>query len=560
MENNSGDIEKISEKGLRKALNKVRKTKKRTKIILGLVLIVVLVIVGFIVFRKKSPTYELTEVIISDIVEDVSSNGTVEAADDIELKFKNAGTIENISVKVGDKVKKGIVLARLESGEIYSQYLQAQASYNQAKAKLDQLLAGATNEEVKVYEQVLENAKISLDDIRDKAENDLQDDYNTALVYLIDASSKYNKALADLKDTEKVYFYYSTSLETTFRSKRAEAEDAFWGVSSLGIKGAKDFIDEAVNDPTQENIDFALLETRSALVEVIDILDYTKTAMADPTIRENVSSTDRTTIDTDIGYNNIAYSNINTAQSNISSQKITNRVNINTAESAYNKAKVDLDEIKAAPRDVDIAVYQADVEKYKANTEEYSQKLKDNSVIAPFDGTVTKTDGKIGEIVSANSKNVVSLISPNNFQIEADISEADIGKINLENPVKITLDAFAEEEWEGTVVEADTGKTVIDGVVYYRIKVLFDKIDPRLKSGMSADILIQTAKKDKVLIVPQRAVVNKNGKRFVRILDNNKIKEIEVGTGLKGNKGEVEITFGLKEKDKAVLYLKNSQK
>jgi len=560
MENNIGDIEKISEKGLRKALNKVRKTKKRTKIILGLVLIIILVIVGFIVFHKKALTYELAEVIISDVVEDVSSNGTVEAADDIELKFKNAGTIENISVKVGDKVKKGTVLARLESGEIYSQYLQAQASYNQAKAKLDQLLAGATNEEIKVYEQVLENAEISLDDVKDKAENDLEDDYNSALVYLVDASSKANKALADLKDMEKVYFYRSTSLETTFRSKRAEAEDAFWGVSSSGIKGAKDFIDEAVDNPTQENIDSALLETRSALVKVIDALDYTKTAMADSTIRENVSSTDRTTIDTDIGYNNTAYSNINTAQSNISTQKITNRVNINTAESVYNKAKVDLDKIKAAPRDVDIAVYQADVEKYRANTEEYSQKLKDNSVIAPFDGTVTKTDGKIGETVSANSKNVVSLISPDNFQIEADISEADIGKINSENPVKITLDAFAEEEWNGTVVEVDTGKTVVDGVVYYRIKVLFDKTDSRLKSGMSADILIQTAKKDKVLIVPQRAVVNKNGKKFVRILENNKIKEIEVGTGLKGNKGEVEITFGLQEGDEIVLYLKNSQK
>ncbi|OGZ32258.1 MAG: hypothetical protein A2V69_02870 [Candidatus Portnoybacteria bacterium RBG_13_40_8] len=547
----------IPQKSAKKLIEKMRKMKKRTKIILGIVLIIVLVIAGFGIFRKKAPTYEFTEVKISDVVEDISSNGTVEAADDIELKFKNAGTIEGILTRVGDNVKKGTVLARLESGGIYSQYLQAQASYNQAKAKLDQLLAGALNEEIIIYEQVLDNAKISLDDTKAKAENDLEDDYNSALVYLIDASSKYNKALADLKDMEKVYFFRSTSLETTLRAKKAEAEDAFWGVSSLGIKGAEEFIDETINNPIEENIDSVLIEIRSALVKIIDALDYTKKAMADPIIREDVSSTDRTTIDTDIAYNNTAYSNINTAQSNISSQKITNRMNINIAESAYNKARVDLDKIKAAPRDVDIAVYQADVEKYKASVEEYNQKLKDNSVIAPFDGVVTKTDGKIGEIVSANGKNVVSLISPNNFQVEADISEADIGKINLGNSVKITLDAFSEEEWDGTVVEVDTGKTVIDGVVYYRIKVLFDKTDSRLKSGMSADVLIQTARKDKVLTVPQRAVINKNGKKFVRILEGNKIKEIEVGTGLKGNKGEIEITFGLKEKDEIVLYLKN---
>jgi len=554
------EIQNIPQKSAKKLIEKMRKMKKRTKIILGIVLIIVLAIVGFFIFRKKAPLYEIIEAKSDILIEDVSSNGTVEAADDIELKFKNAGTIEAILTKVGNKVKKGTILARLESGETYSQYLQAQASYNQAKAKLDQLMAGATNEEIRVYEQVLENAKNSLDDARAKAENDLKQDYNSALVYLIDASSKYNKALADMKDMEKVYFYHSTSLEATFASKKAKAEDAFWGVSNLGTKGAEAFIDEAVNDPTYENIDSALIEMRSALEKVIDALDYTKKAMADPTIRENVSSTDRTTIDTDITNNNTGYGYINTAQTDIANQRITNQTNINSAESTYNKAKVDLDKIKAAPRSVDIAVYKADVERYKANTEEYSQKLKNNSIVAPFDGVVTKTDGRIGEIVSANTKTIISLISPDIFQIEADISEADIGKINLENPVKITLDAFIEEEWNGTVVEIDTGKTTIDGVVYYRIKILFDKVDTRLKSGMSADVLVQTARKENVLSVPQRAIINKNNKKFVRILEGDKINEVDVETGLRGNKGEIEITKGLEQGDKVILYLKNAQK
>ena len=247
------NIEKETAKGFKKMIKKLRKAKKRTKIILGLVLIVVLAIAGFLIFRKKEATYELVEVKRGEVIEEVSATGTIEAAEEVDLRFNSSGIIEKINVQVGDKVKKGTYLIQLASGELSSQYLQAQASYNQAKAKLDQLLAGATSEEIQVAQQVVENAQIVLDDARDKAENDLQQDYNSALVYLVDTSSKGNKALADLKDMEKVYFYRSTSLETTFRDKRTKAEDAFYGTSILD--GADDLVDKAMTDPSYENID-----------------------------------------------------------------------------------------------------------------------------------------------------------------------------------------------------------------------------------------------------------------------------------------------------------------
>src|SRR4030043_597568 len=108
----------IPQKSAKKLVEKMRKMKKITKITLGIILIVILFIAGFFIFRKKAPPYEIMEVKSDILIEDVSSNGTVEAAEDIELKFKNAGTIEGILTKVGDKVKKGTILARLESGEI----------------------------------------------------------------------------------------------------------------------------------------------------------------------------------------------------------------------------------------------------------------------------------------------------------------------------------------------------------------------------------------------------------------------------------------------------------
>lgn len=553
MEDNIGDIEKISEKGLRKALNKLRKTKKRTKIILGIVLIVVLV-AGYFIFKPKAQTYEWDTVKKGDVVKEVSANGTVEATSEIDLKFKSSGTIDKIFNKVGNKVKKGAILVQLDTGEVYSQYLQAQASYNQAKAKLDQLLAGASQEKIAVYEQVVENAEVSLADARAKADNDLNQDYNSALVYLIDASSKANKALADLKDMEKVYFYHSTSLETTFRSKRAEAEDAFYGTATTD--GAEDLVAKAVDDSSQENINTALLMMKTALQKVIAALDYTKSAMADATVRENVSSTDRTTIDTDISYNNTAYSNINTAQKDIADQKITNQTNINSAENILKKAEADLNEIKAPSREVDIAIFRTDVEKYKASVTEYSQKLADASIIAPFDGEIAKIDGKIGETVTADGKVIITLLSPNGFEIKADVPETDIGNIAQNNPATIVLDAFPETTYQGQILEINPAETVIEGVVYYQLKVLFTEPNNNLRSGMSGDVTIQVAKKENVLSVPQRAVITKNGDKIVRILVDEKIQEVKVVTGIKGSKGEIEIISGLNEGEKIITFLK----
>ena len=448
----------------KKSLQKIKSMKKRTKIIFGIIIIIIILIL-IPILKPNKPTYETGNVIKSDVIQEISANGTIQSIEEIDLKFKSSGTLDKILVKVGDPVKKGAYLMSLDSGTVYSQYLQAQASYNQAKAKLDQLIAGASIEEIKVSEQVLENTGVALNDAKAKATNDLNQDYASALVYLLSASNKCNKAITDLKDIEKTYFYDSSAITKTFKEKKGLAEEVFLGVSALNIKGAQELAEIAIDDPTQNNIDLALLKMWTALQKTSDALEYTKTAMSDPSFRGSVSATDKTTINSDAADIDSAFSNINSSQSNIAEQKITNQVNINTAESTYNKAKVDLDKLIAKPREVDIAVYQADVDRYKANLNEYADKLNDASIIAPFNGVIAKIDAKIGENIVANEKVVVTLIGPEGLQIEIDVPETDISKISMNDPVTITLDAIQEESYVGQIREIDSGKTVIEGVV-----------------------------------------------------------------------------------------------
>jgi len=93
-------------------------------------------------------------------------------------------------------------------------------------------------------------------------------------------------------------------------------------------------------------------------------------------------------------------------------------------------------------------------------------------------------------------------------------------------------------------------------VIYYKVTVIFDEIDERVKSGMSADISIETEKKENTLYVPYRAIIYKEGKKIVRVLEGEKIKEIEVETGIKNVKGEIEILSGLEEGDKVITFIR----
>jgi len=92
---------------------------------------------------------------------------------------------------------------------------------------------------------------------------------------------------------------------------------------------------------------------------------------------------------------------------------------------------------------------------------ELQQKLNDAILKAPFPGVVAKIDIKIGEVVTAGGESVISLISANKFEIEVDVPEADIGKVDIGDPARIVLDAFPEESWPGQVAEIEPAETII---------------------------------------------------------------------------------------------------
>ncbi|NCP46395.1 MAG: HlyD family efflux transporter periplasmic adaptor subunit, partial [Flavobacteriales bacterium] len=153
------------------------------------------------------------------------------------------------------------------------------------------------------------------------------------------------------------------------------------------------------------------------------------------------------------------------------------------------------------------------IQKTQASRDSVLRQINDTTMIAPMDGIVTERKLTVGENAVANSP-IITISDPTNLIIESNISETDITKVALEQKAMIVFDALTDKDiFVASVIEIDPASTVIQDVVYYRVKLKLANVDARLKIGMSCDVDILTAQVDNVLMIPQRAIKNEDTKK-----------------------------------------------
>lgn len=277
----------------------------------------------------------------------------------------------------------------------------------------------------------------------------------------------------------------------------------------------------------------------------------------------NAQNNYQTQIDTYQAAVNTANNSLLTARTSLATalaskdvQLASSRASVDSALGSYNLTKAQLDYKTAAPRTVDVSYYRAQVASASASLEYYRSQLEDYTLKAPTDGKITFVNYSVGEQTSS-TKAVVSMLGKNKFYIEVDIPESDIAKVKIGNPVSITLDAYSDDvKFDGQVILVYPAETVIQDVVYYKVKVEMNETTYEIKSGMTANCDILTDHRENVLTMPARALQDKNGRQFVRILVNGKPAERDVTVGLRGDEGEIEVISGLNAGDKVIILEK----
>ena len=151
------------------------------------------------------------------------------------------------------------------------------------------------------------------------------------------------------------------------------------------------------------------------------------------------------------------------------------------------------------------------------------------------------------------TESIITLLPASPYKIEVDIYEEDIVKMKIGNKVEILLIALPSEIFEGQIISIDPAEELIDGVVYYTVTVNFDKTPEGIRPGMTVDLIIKTALKEDVLIVPGDAIEKKDGKNIVQVFQDNQAEERKIEIGLIGSDDIIEILSGLAEGEKVII-------
>ncbi len=221
----------------------------------------------------------------------------------------------------------------------------------------------------------------------------------------------------------------------------------------------------------------------------------------------------------------------------------------------------------------------------------YSQaqtNLKYSTIKSPVDGIVVSRNVDVGQTVAASFQTPTLFTIAQDLtkmEIDTSVDEADISRVKEGQPVTFTVDSYPDIRFKGKVSQIRNAPVVTQNVVTYVVVVSVDNRELKLKPGMTANVNIETARKENVLKIPAAALrfkpqkdKEKGGAKGPRVAagtrdsgkkadqtvfmpgKDNKPVAVSIRTGL-SNDGQVEVTEGnLKENDEVIVEQKVQKK
>ena len=174
------------------------------------------------------------------------------------------------------------------------------------------------------------------------------------------------------------------------------------------------------------------------------------------------------------------------------------------AQSELDASKVAVDSAQAQ-----LQSSEATVEQAQASLNQNQVNLEHTIISAPIDGIVTQRSVDVGQTVAASMQAPTLFILAadlTKMQVNANIDEADVGRIRPGQHVTFRVDAYPGEEFEGTVVQIRLQPVIVQNVTTYGTIIDVPNKDLKLKPGMTANLRVEIGKATDVLRVPNTAL------------------------------------------------------
>lgn len=543
--------------------------KRRSTIFIAITLFVIVVLAARSCGPTRSAPVQTVSVQRGDLVQTVSVVGTVKAAERVDLAFERGGRLTYVGVSVGSRVRAGQLLLRLDAGTLPAQWRSAQASAEAERVRHEELKRGTRPEELAAARTKVANAEVALanaeahrTDVGRTAAADLNADLAVAIVDAQEAVTKAKSTLVVLTDIQYAHFTGDDQASLRLAEAKAQAIAALFELPAAGrfTSATLAGVDWGVYSRVRLLAAPADLgDVTTALAESVEALRDVRTALDAVPVSDQLTATEKTSLAAEKNTSSTGIGILSDRQQDIAGQQAANTAALTTAATSRDDAAAALANARdtlalaqAGSTPEQVAAQAARWRAAEATVQSYAAQLAQASLYAPFAGVVTRRDARAGELVTAGTP-VLGLISEAAFEIESFVPEADIAKLSIGDTASTTLDAYGDAAvFTARVTSIDPAETVVEGVSTYRVVAQFTLRDERIKSGMTANLDIETDRRTQVLTIPFRAVAG-NGRRTVRVQRAAVVEIVPVEVGLRGSDGRVEIIAGLAEGDQLVI-------
>lgn len=522
--------------------------KKKPKVFIPLVIVIIALI--FIGHKNNQETnFGLYTVSSQEFIQEVTVTGKVTPAQKVDMSFEVSGKIKNIKAIVGTQVKAGEVLAELSNLDYIASVNKNQATYLSEQAKLANLQNGSRPEELRIAISNVETAQQNLEQSKSDVVEGIKDAFATvddAVKNKVDTVFRYPQST----HPELVFFVDgNTSLKNQVEFERLRIYEIYpeWITLIQSISSSGSITDAQINT-IKNNLQYVQSFLNDLNIAVANIGEGVRDEDQSVQYRSDIST---------------ARQSVNTAIQTLNTTISTYRNN----QSALVRVEEQLKLAQQGSTAEEITAQRAQTQGAAAGVSSATASLNKTRLIAPFDGIITRVAYKTGESVSQTDA-VITLMSNSAFEVETFVSENDAPKLKVGQPAKVTLDALGDSiVFDAVVNQVDLSETIKDGVVTYKTRLQFVSQDERIKSGLTANVTVESDRRPETLKVPQSAIVLQKGKKYVKqvpvsaetwspLVDKN-AKLVLVTTGGIDRDGDIEIVQGLQAGDKVIIRTNN---
>ncbi len=420
----------------------------------------------------------------------VSATGNVKSEAEVRLTFQQVGTVAEILVSEGQTVRKGDVIARLDTQDLELALSQAQAALEQAKTAAEQATIA------------VENAKVQR----------------------IIATANYSRTVGSVRASD------IAAARAALAAAEANLEKLQSGPTPEDLAAA---------EANLRNAEAALRQAQSAYDRAFSMnpagIGASPQALQLEQATNNFNAAkaqyDRVAKGADEAQIKAARQQVESARANL--DKLLNPVR-----------DFDLQQAEAQLQQADIALKNAELQAANAQNQvrlaeiqlkQAQRRLDQASLKSPIDGVVSSINFKVGELVGAQSAVVV--VDTSRYYVDITVDEVDVARVKTGQSVNITLDALPGITLAGKVTRLSPTSRIVNGVVSYDVRVEMDPTDVPLRSGMTANASIILEQRENVVLVPNWAVRRdrETGKTFITVREGDQTREVEVQLGLRND-------------------------